>query len=80
MNRIYYGDYREDPTAEEPYKGYYIKELSYTINPDKIITKEDIEALKVQNMLEFSKNKYYYINNSNYKFKDLKRNQNVISR
>ena len=66
MNRIYYGDYREDLTAEEPYKGYYIKELSYKINPDKIITKEDIEALKVQDILEFSKNKYYYINNSNY--------------
>jgi hypothetical protein len=66
MNRIYYGDYREDPTAEGPYKGYYIKELSYTINPDKVITEENIETLKVQDMLEFSKNKYYYINNSNY--------------
>jgi hypothetical protein len=62
MSRIYYGDYREEKT-EEPYKGYYIKELTYEIEEKEL---EDIQNLVINDMKEFSKDTYYYINDNNY--------------
>lgn len=62
MHRIYYGDYREEKT-EESYKGYYIKELTYDIEEKPL---EDINNLIIDNMKEFLKNTYYYVNDNNY--------------
>lgn len=57
INRIYYGNY---DTEHPEYKGYFIKELTYDIQPG------DIKEIIVDNLHEFTEQDYYYKDNSNY--------------
>ena len=63
INRIYFGHLDE---SDPNYKGYFIKDLTYT-NPEEGVL-EDEETL--MDLKDFKDKDYYYLNNDNYYYED----------
>lgn len=59
-NRIYYGHYEPNRILNnKPYKGYYIKDLTYKY-------KEGYKEPEKVELTDFNQGEYYYLNNNNY--------------
>ena len=60
IDKIYYGDFRENPDGKPEYN-FYIKDACYTYEE---ATQEF--ATEITNMTQFEKDKYYYSSDNNY--------------